>query len=72
MTEYIAYFFIDAGTGTTHLLGWNPDRHRWLVPCGNIKKPHRDHNTYAPTAPLCLSCVNLTRHPDPVPRTSTR
>lgn len=72
MTEYSAFLFIDARTGTTHILGWKADIREWVLPCGNIKKPHRDHTTYAPTAPLCLSCVNLTSQPDPAPRTYHR
>ncbi len=61
MTIFTAFFFIDAGTGTTHLLGWNPSLRKWVVCCGNIDRPHRDSVTYVPTKPLCRSCVNLTQ-----------
>ena len=61
MTTYTAFLYVDAGTGTTHLLGWDPDIRQWMVPCGNIDRPHRDSVTYAPLAPLCRSCVNLTQ-----------
>ena len=61
MADYTAFLFVDAGTGTTHLLAWDPDVREWVVPCGNIDRPPRDSVTYAPSAPLCRSCINLTQ-----------
>lgn len=61
MADYTYFLFADAGTGTTHLLAWEPDIRQWLVPCGNIERPPRHRVTYEPSAPLCLSCINLTQ-----------
>ena len=61
MTLFTAFYFVDAGTETTHLLAWDPDSRQWVVPCDNIDRPPRDSVTYAPSAPLCRSCVNLTQ-----------
>ena len=69
MTIYTWFLYVDAGTGTTHLTAWNPDIRQWVVPCGNIDRPPRDSVTYAPTKPLCRSCVNLTQ---PTTRTAPR
>ncbi len=69
MTDYTAFLYVDAETGTTHLLAWEPDIHEWLVPCGNIERSPRERVTYKPTEPLCLSCINLTQS---VTRTAPR
>ncbi len=69
MNRFTAFLYVDAGTGTTHLTAWNPDSRQWMVPCGNIDRPHRDSVTYAPAAPLCRSCVNLTQ---PTTRAASR
>ncbi len=61
MTTYTYFLFVDAGTGTTHVLAWNPIPRLWVVPCGNIDRPHRDAVTYAPYKPLCRSCARLTQ-----------
>ncbi len=61
MTTYTYFLFVDAGTGTTHILAWNPDPRQWVIPCRNIDRPHRDRVTYEPTRPLCRTCDRLTR-----------
>jgi len=74
MTNYSAFLYLDAGTGRTHLCGWDPIGREWRVPCGLIPQPDREWVTYSPTKPLCLLCVRLTapgvtRYPSPAPRT---
>ena len=69
MTIYTWFLYVDVGTGTTHLLAWDPDIRQWVVPCGNVDRPPRDRVTYAPTSPLCRSCSKLTQ---PITRTAPR
>jgi len=32
--SYTALYFVESGTETTHIVAWDPDRGRWVVPCG--------------------------------------
>ena len=73
MTIFTFFFYVDAGTSRTHILAWNPDPRRWVIPCNMIERPHRDRVTYAPTKPLCLTCIELTQSSTrTAPRTSNR
>ena len=69
MVNYTAFLFLDAGTGRTHLLGWDPLVKEWLMPCGLVKQLTSGQVTYSPDKPLCRNCSNLTRYPSPAPRT---
>ena len=60
MTDYTAFLYVDAGTGRTHLLGWDPVAREWRVPCGLIPQPTTNQVIYSPDKPLCLLCVRLT------------
>jgi len=77
MSHYVTFFFIDAGTGCTHLFAFDRQAGEWRIPCGQIPKPTRADVTYAPTRSMCKRCVRLTepkitREPYPVPRTHHR
>ena len=72
MTMYQAFYLIDAGTGKTHLAGFDPIAGEWEVPCASIPPPDEDAITYSPTKPLCVTCANLTYGPAIAPRSSSR
>ena len=67
MTNYQAFYLIDAGTERIHLVGFDPVAGEWLVPCASIPPPTEDAITYSPTKPLCVTCANLTHGPSPSP-----
>ena len=57
---YTAFYFVDvAGASRVHILAWDQDRSRWVLPCG----------LWPPTAarpstlwmPLCRTCAERTR-----------
>ncbi len=60
MTNFSAFYFIDAGTAATHLLAFDKSSNAWRVPCGLIPKPKRSDVTYAPEKRMCGTCVRLT------------
>jgi len=72
MTNYTAFLYIDAGTGRTHLCGWDPVAKEWRVPCGLIKQPGTDLVTYTPDKPLCRNCSHFTRGLSPGPSLARR
>ena len=74
MTNYSAFYFLDAGTGCTHLLAFDKTSNAWRVPCGLIPKPTRADVTYAPEKRMCGTCVRLTepRIRRAAPRTHSR
>ena len=60
MTNFTAFYFIDADTAATHLFAFDRNSDEWRVPCGLIPRPHKSQVTYAPTKPMCKRCVRLT------------
>lgn len=58
MRRFNAFHYVDAGTARVHIIGYDPDRGRWVMPCNNWPK-----GTWRPselTRPFCRTCEKLT------------
>lgn len=60
MTNYVAFYYVDADTAATHLLALDPVAREWRVPCGLIPRPTTNQITYAPAKPMCRLCTRFT------------
>ena len=59
MSDYRAFHFVEGSspTGKTHVLAFDADTRRWVVPCETVDRP------YSPPRfrkPLCKICGRLT------------
>jgi hypothetical protein len=57
---FTAFYFVDvAGASRVHILAYDPDQSRWVLPCGLW--PPIATRTSTLTLPLCGTCAKRTR-----------
>ena len=57
---YTAFYFVDvAGASRVHILAWDQDQSRWVLPCGLWPTTAARPSTLS--LPLCKTCAQRTR-----------